>query len=84
MDSFERFSEEKLPGKKCFYGSSKDGTTGDNGKKFNGHISDEECLTCIKIWNDFNMKNMGEYHDHYLKKDVLLLADVFEKFTDST
>ena len=26
------------------------------------------------------MKNMGDYHDHYLKKDVLLLAGVFEKF----
>ena len=23
---------------------------------------------------------MGDYHDHYLKKDVLLFADVFEKF----
>ena len=26
------------------------------------------------------MKNMGDYQDHYLKKDVLFLADVFEKF----
>ena len=26
------------------------------------------------------MKNMGDYNDHYLKKNVLLLADVFEKF----
>ena len=26
------------------------------------------------------MENMSDYHDHYLKKDVLLLADVFEKF----
>ena len=25
---------------------------------------------------------MGDYHDHYLKKDALLLADVFEKFID--
>ena len=29
------------------------------------------------------MKNMGDYHDHYLKKDVLLLEDVFEKFIDT-
>ena len=36
-----------------------------------------------KIWNEFNMKNTGDYHDHYLKKDVLLLADVFEKFIDT-
>ena len=29
------------------------------------------------------MKNMGDYHDHYLKKDALLLADVCEKFIDT-
>ena len=29
------------------------------------------------------MKNMGDYDDHYLKKDVLFLADVFEKFIDT-
>ena len=26
------------------------------------------------------MENMSDYYDYYLKKDVLLLADVFEKF----
>ena len=26
------------------------------------------------------MKNMGDYHNHCLKKDALLLADVFKKF----
>ena len=29
------------------------------------------------------MKNMGDNHDHYFKKDVLSLADVFEKFIDT-
>ena len=29
------------------------------------------------------MKNMSDYHHHYLKKDVLLLVDVFERFIDT-
>ena len=37
-------------------------------------------MACEKIWDKFGMKNMGDYDDHYLKKDVLLLADVFERF----
>ena len=72
MDNFKRFGEEKLSDKECFYSSVKDGTTGDNGRKLDGHISDEDYLTCEKIWNEFNMKNIGDYHDHYLKKNVLL------------
>ena len=40
-------------------------------------------MTCEKIWDVFGMKNMGDYPDHYLNKDVLLLADVFEKFIDT-
>ena len=84
MDSFRRFSEGKMPDKECFYSSVKVGTTGDNGKKLDGHISDKDYLTCKKVWNEFNMKNMGDYHDHCLKKDVLLLSDVFEKIIDTS
>ena len=40
----------------------------------------EDYLMCEKIWDKFEMKNMGDYHDHYLKKVVLLLVDVFERF----
>ena len=83
MDSFKRFSEETLPDKKCLYSCMKDKTSGDNCKKLDGHISDEDFLTCNKILNEFNMKNMDDYHNHYLEKDVVLLADAFEKFTDT-
>ena len=74
---------KKLPDKKCFYRSLKDGTASDNGKILDGHITDEEHLTCSKTWNGFNIKNMGDYQDRYLKKHVLLLANVFERFIDT-
>ena len=79
MNSFERFNEEKLPARKYFYSSTKDGKIDDDGKIWDGHISVINYLTFEKIWDKFNMKNMGDYHDHHLKKDVLLSADVFER-----
>ena len=83
MDNFKRFSDKKLPDEKCFYTSVKDGATDSNGEKLDGHTSDEDYLTCSKIWNEFNMKNVGDYHDYYLKNDVMLLADAFEKLIDT-
>ena len=74
MDSFKRFNEEKLPDKTYFHSSVKDGTTDNNGKKLNGHISDEDYLMSKKIWNEFNMKNMGDYRDHYLKKRCFVIS----------
>ena len=49
MKSFKKFSEEKLPDKKCFYSSVKDGTTDDNGEKLDSHINDKGYLLCKKI-----------------------------------
>ena len=56
--------------------SLKAGTYNDKSKKLDGHMTDKEQSTCIKIRNRFNMKKMVHYHDQYLKKDVLLLADI--------
>ena len=72
-----------MPARKHFFSSTKKLKIDNDGKISNGHVSVKDCLACKKIWDKFKMKNMGDYHDHYLKKDVLLLADVFEKFIDS-
>ena len=33
-----------------------------------------------RVCKDFQIKNLGEYHDWYVWCDTLLLADVFQKF----
>ena len=69
MDLFNRFSEKKLPNKDNFYSILND-----------EHISDTPYVHAIKVWNTFKLKDMGEYHDLYLKSDIPSLADVFENF----
>lgn len=41
------------------------------------HISDAD-YAHLQVWENFNLQTLGELHDH----DVLLLADVFERFRD--
>ena len=43
-------------------------------------ISKKGCLHANNVRNMFKMNTLGDYHDLYLKTDVLLLADVFEKY----
>ena len=71
MNSFERCNEENLTARKYFFSSTKKGKIGD-GKISDDHINVKDYLTCEKICGKFEMKNMGDYPDHYLKKDVLL------------
>ena len=68
MNSFERSNEEKLPAKKYFYSSIKDGKIGGDSKISDGHIDVNDYLTCKKAWDKFEMKNMSDYLDYYLKK----------------
>ena len=68
MDSYSKFNE-KLPSKEDFYSILND-----------THISDDEYKHAQNVWEVFKLNNMGEYHDLYLKSDILLLADVFENF----
>ena len=43
-------------------------------------INDEDYLRVFNVLNVLKMKTIGDYHDFYLKTDVLLLADVSGKF----
>ena len=65
MNSFKRFDEEKLPARKYFFSSTKKGKTDNDVKISDGHVSIKDYLMCEKIWEKFDMKNMGDYHDHY-------------------
>ena len=33
-----------------------------------------------KVWDVFEIKNLGEYHDLYVQNDTLLLSDIYECF----
>ena len=77
MNSFERFNEEKLPTRKYFYSSTKNGKIGNDGERSDGHISVKDYLTCEKTWDKFEMKNMGNYHDYYLKKRCIAISICF-------
>ena len=69
VSSLEKLSETHLPPKEDFYSNLND-----------EEITDEDYQHAIKVWNTFGCKTIRDYHDLYLKSDVMLLADVFENF----
>ena len=69
MNSFKKFKESELPDIDKFFSSLKDCC-----------ISEKEYQRALDVWKVFEIKTLGQYHDLYLKTDVLLLCDVFEKF----
>ena len=50
----------------------------------NEYVKDEVYNRTLNIWNHFKCNNHGELVDLYLKSDVLLLSDIFERFRDAT
>ena len=72
MDIWGRFNETSLPPKKSFY------------SELNlEDISDKNYSHAQKVWDVFQIRNLGEYHDLYVQTDTSLLAEVFEKFRDT-
>ena len=73
MDSFEKFDVDPLSLTKFDF---RNDLTGED-------INDCDYEFYKEICVKFNIKSLGEYHDLYLKSDVLLLADVFENFRET-
>ena len=69
IDSERRFEEEHLPPIEAFYSEIK-----------RECISQSEYEHASNVYKTFSLNNLGEYHDLYLKTDVVLLCDVFEQF----
>ena len=67
MDNCERFDETSLPDKKAFYG-----------KFYLKYFTDTDYIHAQKVFEELELKNLGDYHDLYVQSDTLLLADVFE------
>ena len=72
MDEWDKFNEKELPSKESFYSNL---TMED--------ISDTDYAHATNIFKKFDIKNLGEYHDLYVRSDTLLLADVFENFRNA-
>ena len=71
MSSWDQFEDIKLPPIESFYSSL-------NMSK----ISESDYKHAQRVWEEFRLRNIGDYHDLYLRTDVVLLANVFEAFRD--
>ena len=69
MDDWEKFYEKTLPENEEFYSNLN-----------LDDITDVNYPHVKRVYKDFEINNLGEYHDLYLKSDVLLLAGAFENF----
>ena len=67
-DSWQRFNKMPLPNKKKFYSNL-----------IMEHIKDVDCKYAKRVWEEFRIQTLGEYHDLYVQSSTLLLTDVYEK-----
>ena len=66
-DCMNKLNETSLPPKESFYSK----LTGEG-------ITDEDYQHAQKVWKEFNIESMKDYHNLYNLSDVLWLADIFE------
>ena len=72
INSWDRFEETQLPPINAFYSNLSMSS-----------ISEDDYQHAQKVWEEFGIRDLGDYHDLYLRTDVVLLANVFDTFRDT-
>ena len=72
INSWDRFRETQLPPINAFYSNQNMSS-----------ISKDDYQHAQRVWEEFGIHNLGDYHDLYLRTDVVLLANVYEAFRDT-
>ena len=67
----DQFEETQLPSMNAFYSNLNMSS-----------ISEKDYQHAQRVWKEFGIRDLGDYHDLYLRTDVVLLANVFEAFRD--
>ena len=71
MLSWDKF-KESLPPIETFY------------SKLNmSKIGEDDYQHAHRVWKEFGIQNLGDYHNLYLRTDVVLLANMYEAFRDT-
>ena len=73
INSWDRFEETQLPPISAFYSNLNMSS-----------IREEDYQHAQPVWKEFGIHNLGDYHDLYLRMDVVLLANVLEAFRDNS
>ena len=72
MSSWDKFKESQLPSIEAFY------------SKLNmSKIDEDDYQHAQRVWKEFGIRNLRDYHDLYLRTEVVLLANVYEAFRDT-
>ena len=72
MSSWDKFGESQLSPIKAFSNNLN-----------MSNVSKDDYQHSQKVWSEFRIHNLGDYHDLYLRTDVILLANLFEAFKDT-
>ena len=72
VNSWDRFNETQLPPIDVFYSNLNMSL-----------IGEEDYQHAQRVWKEFGIRDLGDYHDLYLRTDVVLLANVYKAFRDT-